>query len=315
MENLRKPVSRWLSRCLSLLLQQERDIAPYSSIFRKRGLHLLRDHYYLPIPNDDDIGSVGRTQLVGVDMNDNGQLQWNRDVVLRYRDEIATFPMTEPDDSSGYHFINGNFMVGDAHAYYAIIRHLRPRRVIEIGAGNSTLIANEAIRRNTEESDSYSCHFTVIEPYRGHLVKSLPFVTELQECRLQDVDISYFDRLDANDILFIDSSHVLKSGGDVWMEYCEIIPRLRSQVYVHAHDISLPKPYPSVYYHAHLYWNEQYVLQALLTNSDRLEVIWAGSYLFDKYPDETVAAFSPEYDMMRDVYPLAEPTSFWFRTR
>ncbi|MBT5307308.1 MAG: hypothetical protein HON76_11590 [Candidatus Scalindua sp.] len=99
------------------------------------------------------------------------------------------------------------------------------------------------------------------------------------------------------------------------MEYCEIIPRLNSGVYVHIHDISLPMPYSTSYYHSHWYWNEQYVLQTLLTNNDKLEVVWAGNYLFHKYPKEMTTAFSPGYDMMRKIYPQAGPCSFWIRVK
>ena len=170
-------------------------------------------------------------------------------------------------------------MTGDGHAYYSLIRNIKPATIIEIGSGQSTLLANHAIDKNVEECTKDTCQLKVIDPYCVYELEKLKRLTELKICRLQEVSFSYFHQLKSGDILFIDSSHTLKSGGDVWMEYCEIIPRLNSGVYVHIHDISLPKPYSISYYHSHWYWNEQYVLQTLLTNNDKLEIVWAGAYL------------------------------------
>ncbi len=206
-------------------------------------------------------------------------------------------------------------MAGDGNAYYAFIRHLKPSTIIEVGSGNSTLLGNHAIEKNIEESPKYECDFIAIEPYPRDCLMNLSRLTELKKCKVQKVALDYFTQLNSGDILFIDSSHALKAGGDVLFEYCEIIPRLKSGVYIHIHDISLPKPYPPIYYDTHLYWNEQYMLQALMTNNKNLEVVWAGTYLFHKYADKMKEVFSPEYDLMRKAYPSAEPTSFWLRVR
>ncbi len=281
----------------------------------KGGFYFLRRHYYLPIPDDNDLRSVRISKLTGVNMNDEFQLALTRDIIQKYRSEFLSFPITATGNSTQYHLVNGTFMAGDGNAYYALIRHLKPKAIVEIGSGNSTLLANHAIDKNKDESQAYACSFVAIEPYPRPYLESLHHLTELKECRLQDVGFEYFTRLDSGDILFIDSTHVLKSGGDVWLEYCEIIPSLRSGVYIHVHDISLPNPYPAVYSRARLYWNEQYVLQALLTHNNRLEVVWAGTYLFQKYADEVKPMFSHEYEQMRSAYPNAEPSSFWMRVK
>ena len=103
-------------------------------------------------------------------------------------------------------------------------------------------------------------------------------------------------------------------GGDVQLEYCEILPRLAPGVLVHVHDISLPKPYPRVYFEQQLYWNEQYLLQVLLSFTSRYEVVWPGNYLMNRYPERVAKAF-PEYHEMRKYYPQSEPSSFWIRVR
>ena len=298
---------------LASFLKQS-DLEPLFKVFYKAGFYFLRRHYYLPIP-DDDLKYLRNSELVGINMNDEFQLRFTENVILKYKTEFLSFPLYPADSSGNYYLVNGGFMAGDGNAYYALIRYLKPNVIIEIGSGNSTMLANHAIEKNIEEVDEYECKFIAIEPNPSNYLMTLPQLMELKKCKLQDVPLEYFLQLGSGDILFIDSSHVLKSGGDVWLEYCEIIPRLKSGVYIHVHDISLPYPYPSVYYDTHLYWNEQYVLQALMTNNDKLEVIWAGTYLFHKYADRMITMFSPEYDLMRRSYPLAEPSSFWLRVK
>jgi hypothetical protein len=126
--------------------------------------------------------------------------------------------------------------------------------------------------------------------------------------------VSYFEQLESGDILFIDSSHVIRSGNDVHYEFLEILPRLKPGVLVHIHDISLPKPYPEVYFDNHLYWNEQYLLQAFLTFNDRFEIMWPGNYMMLNYPDKMLSTF-PEISRMRQDYPQSEPTAFWMRVK
>src|SRR3972149_5863814 len=116
------------------------------------------------------------------------------------------------------------------------------------------------------------------------------------------------------DILFLDSSPVLRAGGDVQLEYLEILPRLAPGVLVHVHDISLPKPYPRVYFETGMYWNEQYLLQAFLAFNSRFEVLWPGNWMMVRHPEKVCAVF-PEFHEMRKLYPQSEPTGFWMRVR
>jgi hypothetical protein len=130
--------------------------------------------------------------------------------------------------------------------------------------------------------------------------------------KLQEVGLAPFLGLEAGDVLFIDSSHVLREGNDVQFEYLEILPRLAPGVWVHVHDISLPRRYPRVYFEQGLYWNEQYLLQALLAFSTRLRVAWAGNHLLLRHPEEMHRAF-PEIAVMRRHFPLSEPSALWMR--
>ena len=294
------------------------DIKKIHDIFYQSGFHFINRHYEVPIPEEDDLAYERNSQLVGIDMNDNQQRKFLNDVILKYKHEFNEFPIHKTDNPQQFYLVNSNFMAGDGNAYYSLIRYLKPKTIIEIGSGNSTLLAIHAIDKNMEESAGevgYNCNLISIEPYpRVSLLEVKDRLKELKICKVQEVELDYFNQLVSGDILFIDSSHVLRSGGDVWWEYCEILPRLKKGVYVHVHDISLPKPYPRVYFDNYSYYNEQYLLQALLCYNSKFEVMFAGTYFFDKY-SEKLACLSPEYERMREAYPLAEPSSFWIRVK
>jgi hypothetical protein len=287
-------------------------------LFRRRGFHLLREHYYRPIPDDADLNEDywgRRTELVGLDMNDAAALDLLDNVFPLYAREFRErFPLRAPEggDDTQFHLINGAFMAVDAHAYYALIRHFKPSRIVEVGAGRSTLLSAACVR----EMGGEGAHLTAVDPYPPEFLKrGLTGLARLVESKVQDVDLSLFTSLAAGDILFIDSTHVLRAGGDVEFEFCEILPRLAPGVFVHVHDISLPKAYPRVYFDRHrYYWNEQQVLQTFLAFNHRFEVVWPGNYMMLKYP-ERVAAVFPEVRVMRESFPESEPSSFWMRVR
>ncbi len=286
--------------------------------FARHGFHLLRQHYYLPIPDETDLNDPmlkRSSDLVGIDMNEARALEWLQQTFAKYQHEFReAFPIDRQEGREGFYLVNGGFMAGDAHVYYAMIREGRPQRIIEVGGGNSSLLAAAACLRNLAEYGTKP-HLTVVEPYPGDVLKrGVAGLDVLLEERIQTVDMDRFVSLQAGDILFIDSSHVLRPGGDVQREYCEILPRLAPGVLVHIHDISLPKPYFELYFQNHLYWNEQYLLQAFLTYNARYEVVWPGTYMFMKHADAMLQAF-PEIAAMREKYPLAEPSSFWLRVR
>jgi hypothetical protein len=284
-------------------------------LFAGHGYYLLRKHFYLPIPDEGDLPYSIHSDLVGVEMNDRASLAFYEDVLARYKSEFNAYPIHQTEDPRQYYLLNGSFMAIDGNLYYSLIRHLKPKRVVEIGSGNSTLLAAAAILENKREA-TVETELVCIEPYPNAVLQGgVPGVHQLIAKKVQDVGLDIFESLCGGDILFIDSTHVLRSGGDVWWEYCEILPRLRSGVYVHIHDISLPKPYPRVYFDSHLYWNEQYVLQAFLTFNSKFEVIWPGNYLMTKYVGTMRERFSPEYVLMREKYPDSEPASFWMRVR
>ena len=308
------PISNWVAFVLSEIKGN-----PAHDIFYSHGFHLLRKHFYLPIPDDSDVADgfwEKRSELVGVDMNESFAKKLLVDVFPNYMEEFRSkFPIYAPDDPRQFYLINGGYMAVDAHVYYGLIRHYKPRHIIEIGAGNSTILAGVACLQNESETGQ-STDLSAIDPYPYDFLASgeVPGLTRMIKAKIQDVDVDLFKSLEANDILFIDSSHVLKSGGDVQMEYLEILPRLAPGVLVHIHDVSLPRAYPHVYYDNYLYWNEQYLLQAFLAFNSKFEVIWPGNYMMLNHPDLVLNVF-PEFQIMRQHYPLSEPSAFWMRVR
>lgn len=316
-ENLPQSLVLPVTRMAAYRIQRDSLDTAAHEIFFDNGFHLLRKHFYLPIPDRVELENpfLKTSDLVGVEMNDEYALSLLDNVFPPYAEEFrGQFPLHRQDESSDFYLINGSYMAVDAHVYYSFIRHFKPRRIVEVGAGNSTLVAAAAVRRNQEEHHD-GTDLTAIDPYPAAILREgLPELSRLIEDKIQNVSLSTFTSLGRGDILFIDSTHVLREGGDVQLEYCEILPRLAPGVLVHIHDISLPKAYPRVYFEQHLYWNEQYLLQALLTFSSRFEVIWPGNYMQLKYGEKVQAVF-PEYDAMREAFPQSEPSSFWIRVR
>jgi hypothetical protein len=131
-----------------------------------------------------------------------------------------------------------------------------------------------------------------IEPYpRPFLAAGVPGVSELVEQRLELSDLTRFDRLEPGDVLFIDSSHVAKTGSDVNILYFDVLPRVSSGVHVHIHDIFLPHDYPVDWVLGeNRCWNEQYVVRALLMYSQRYRPVFGSAYAMHRFPDLVAAA-------------------------
>lgn len=170
------------------------------------------------------------------------------------------------------------FSTTDALAYYAMIRHVKPKRILEIGSGYSTLVALEAVRANGVGE------VVSIEPYPKDWLRALPI--RLVEEKVQTLDLSFFeDELEDGDILFIDSTHTVKNGSDVLHLYLRILPFLNRQLTVHVHDIYLPYPLP--YRSAtetQIYWTEQYLLYAYLLDNPKVRLLWSGVLGAKRYP-------------------------------
>jgi len=275
----------------------------YKQAFRwleERGVHLTPNHFYYPIPDTRLLMQSKlwdkESELPGVDMNLPTQLYFLRDVFPGLVDEYNAIPKSKTPDLKPYefHFNNNIFDEIDPYVYYGMIRHFRPKTVLEVGSGWSTRLAARAALKNGDT------RLVSIEPYPDSLLKAgFPGLHSLIEQKVEDVDLSVFQQLDENDILFIDTSHVVRTGGDVNYLYLEVLPRLHKGVVVHIHDIFFPEEYPRWWItERFLFWNEQYLLQAFLAFNSHFKVQFANNYMRLKYLDEVKNAFpnSPSYE-------------------
>jgi len=287
----------------------------YHTLFDEAGFHLLRKHFYVPLPEMSEIKPEDWTTpspLAGVDMNEAAAHELMDVILPPYLAEFRNrFPIHAAPDQQGFHLINGAYMAVDAHLLYGLVRHNKPRKIVEIGNGSTTMVALAAAELNRAEG--YPVQVVSVDPYPSPaFANGYPGLDELIVKPVQDVPQSLFESLQAHDILFIDSSHVLRWKNDVDYLYLNILPLLRNGVLVHVHDVSLPMPYPKVYFDTQLYWNEQYLLQAFLIYNSRFKVLWPGNHMMLREPSKMLSVF-PEIGDMRAVYPSSEPTAFWMQ--
>lgn len=276
-------------------------------LFRAVGIFPIRNHYYEPLfdttalarPLDED------RLLPALDLNINQQL----DLLAKfsYGDELLAFPMDGQSESSFY-YDNHVFGPGDAELLYNMIRFAKPERIIEIGSGQSTLMARNAIAANRVEEAAYSCRHVCIEPYEAAWLSELD--VELIRTPVEEVGPGVFEELEENDILFIDSSHMIRPQGDVLFEYLQILPILKPGVYVHIHDIRTPKDYQDGWLSREMrFWNEQYLVEAFLSFNDQYHIVAALNFLKHHYPRELSAA-CPVFGKHTEHW---EPGSLWIR--
>jgi hypothetical protein len=282
-------------------------------IFEKAGFHITPNNFYYPIPELNSLDAnlwENESELTGLDININEQLRLLTQVFPQFKEEY-TFPIAKTSIPHEYYLNNSCFGAVDAEVLHSMIRYFKPKKIIEIGSGFSTYISARAALMN-KEKDVVNTELIAVEPFPNDTLKrGFPGLSALIQKPLEQVDLDLFLSLEANDILFIDSTHVLKIGGDVKYLYLEILPRLRNGVIVHSHDIFLPREYPKSWViDNHWFWTEQYLLQAFLAFNSAFEILWASQYMSRKYPNESSFVF-PSY--RKDS--LLGPGSFWIKRK
>jgi hypothetical protein len=254
-------------------------------IFMKIGLLPVHDPYYQPMINPKKHLKKPLNEdrkLTGIDLN--VKEQHNILSKFNYNDELLKFPENN-NKNTEYNYNNGSYCEGDAEYLYNMIRHFKPERIIEIGSGNSTLMAQNAIKQNKIENSNYKCNHICIEPYEMQWLQELD--VELKRELVENIDVSFFEKLEKNDILFIDSSHMIRPQGDVLFEFLELLPTINSGVFVHVHDIFTPKDYPdNMVIKHHRFWNEQYLLEAFLSHNSKFRITGALNYLANNHQKE-----------------------------
>lgn len=271
------------------------------------GVFVIRDHYYEPQFKFGP-GPSSEWQertLPGVDLNAKGQLDLLRS--FHFQQELLRFPMNARN-AHEFYYRNNMLEAGDAEYLYSLVRMLKPSRVMEVGCGFSTLMFRNAIQQNKVEDKDYECEHTCIEPFENPWLADIG--VNLVRQRVEQIPWANFAALQANDILFLDSSHMIRPGGDVLYECLEILPRLNRGVYVHVHDIFTPFEYPDRWIREDVrFWNEQYLLEGFLSCNPGYTIVGALCFLSRRFPQELVAKFP----ILATTTVTSRPASFWIR--
>jgi hypothetical protein len=243
-------------------------------------------HFYSPNPSREEVAEYRQNRrfpehFPAIDFQDEAQRRL-MDIFAGFYSELPFQDEAVP--GLRYRYLNSSYPAGDSIPLYSMIRHLRPQRIVEVGCGNSSCVTLDTNDRFFESK----IELTFIEPY-PEFFHSLLRPEEkdrvrLLTSRLQDVPVAEFERLEANDILFIDSTHVSKLNSDVNYFLFEIFPRLQRGVFVHIHDVFFPFEYPLEWLEEGRAWNEQYILRAFLQFNDHFKMRFFNTYLFATHP-------------------------------
>lgn len=289
------------------------------------GVSVTPSHFYFPVPKlksfqDKDWNAC--RSCGAIDFRFEEQIARLKNELLPYVRE-CNFPEVGIEEKREFHFNNGFFERIDAEITYSLVRRHKPKRIIEIGSGNSTLVLAAALAQN--EAEGFGGELISIEPHPAPFLKDgIQGLTELIEKPVQQVPIELFKTLQADDILFIDSSHVVAMDSDVLRECLCIVPQVAPGVLIHFHDIFTPLDYPRKFVMTNLcFWGEQYLLEAFLSFNFAYRVMWASSGMQQFHRDvllETFPAWEGSFTRMPEELRVFAPSldgenvwpcSFW----
>jgi Methyltransferase domain len=243
----------------------------FFDLFQALGFHVTADHFYEVIPNTRELKRTykqGRRDCLGIDFQYEQSQALCANILGTYGAELYKSGLR-----FGYYEDNAYFRGVDALALYCFVREFKPNRVIEIGQGFSTRVTLAALHENASTSNQKPS-FLSIDPYSRFAPKSEVVRFEVKNESLQAAMPFVLNQLSEGDLLFVDSSHVHKSGSDVELFYDAIYPRLPNGVMVHIHDIFSPFDYPlSWAVQSKRFWNEQYHLENFLRFNSEFQVV------------------------------------------
>ena len=273
------------------------------------GLHAVRASYDSPMPITRALPDQvfdRESALRAIDWGVDSQLAFLERDLAPYLPEFR--PVADPEAPLGtFRLDNHTYDRVDAELLYATVRHLGPRRFVELGSGYSTLVAWDALRANAKEGRAGE--LSAFDPHPSPHVTSRPELAErLSSVAAQDVREEVIRELEPSDILFVDTSHTVKIGGDVNRIVLDLLPLVAPGVVVHFHDVFLPGDYSRGHLANAHYWTEQYLLQAFLMYNDAWEVLASAQALVREAPD-VVGKLIPSYR------PGTSPGALWLRRR
>lgn len=247
------------------------------------GFNIARKQdYYSPLPTESELlRNIERWNKPSALAGLRFDLAKNQDFLSKlmeaYLDEFLLLPDYAENLKTGFGL---GYTEIDALILYAMIRHLKPRKYLEVGSGISTYYANLAAKKNAVEGRLLQ--ITCVEPHPFSELYSIPHIHVIEN-EVQNVPLDQFKALEAGDVLFIDSSHVLRIDGDVPFLFLEVLPHLKAGVHIHVHDVPFPYniPYPVEQWvtgkakdapYWPVFWNEAMLLQAFLAFNTHFEI-------------------------------------------
>lgn len=237
----------------------------------------------------------------GLALDDEKALQFLNETCGPHRSEYQTFPCTANGNESQYFLENGWFESVDAEILYSVLRRFQPANIVEVGGGFSTRLMRRAI-----DEGKLATRITSIDPHPNTSIQ--PYADEYIRAAVEDVEAArILNLLSAGDILFIDSSHTVTTGGDVPHLFLEILPRLDPGVLIHIHDIFLPFDYPEQFVLDDWGWTEQYLVHAFLAYNQAFEILWPASYMWEHHRSKIEEIISTGQ--------RATPSSLWLRKK
>lgn len=263
-------------------------------VARTRNYDLVARNPYSPVPDESELPPDirdRRSELRGIAFDTEVQIAWAERELAPFTDEL--------EEGDGFVFDNTMYEHGDAEIAYAVVRWAGSRRVVELGSGWSTMVLRAAAAAN--EADGLP---TVVQTNDPSPSMDLG---DVEHRRAQDVPPEELEALEDGDVLFVDTTHVIKLGGDVNHVVLDVLPGLARGVLVHFHDIWLPYEYHRALTRFHgVHWNEQYLLQAFLSGNSGYQVLFATNAVSVEHAAR-FKALVPGYRGANF------PTGFWLR--
>lgn len=247
-------------------------------------------HYYSPIVLVDDLSKHEHNiwnksetyGITGINLNTENQIDLINNLSMYYCEIQYS---SEKQKNLRYYYENGFYSYTDGIVLYSMIRHFKPNRIIEIGSGFSSALMLDV----NQLYFNHSINLTFIEPYPNRLYSLISNKdktnTNIIESKLQSIPIEVFEKLETGDILFVDSSHIVKTGSDVNYIIFDILPNLKRGVLIHFHDIFYPFEYPKKWVFGGRNWNENYFLQAFLMYNNNFEIKLFSDYIHKHHKD------------------------------
>jgi hypothetical protein len=258
-------------------------------------------HFYSVIPNITIDYNNNQPKFLDLDFNEESHkeiLEEINNYLGNFDHEFGDTNVKARQKEFKYTLLNGAFEWMDARLLHYFLQKNKPKRIIEVGSGNSTLLTY-----NTKKMYNLDLEIICIEPYPNDYIKSLHKQGEivLFEERLENIDLNIFKNLVENDILFIDSSHVLKLDSDVMYYFTKLLPILNKNVLVHIHDIFFPYDYPLTWLKEGRFWNEQYFLYVFLQYNSKFKIKFCNSYSQYKYPEKLKEIQKNTYEVQNKI--------------